>query len=194
MKKDKAIFIDRDGTVCEEMGYINHISRFRIFPWTAEAIRKVNESGFKAILITNQAGVARGFFPESFVCETHEILKEHLRKEGAHFDGVYYCPHHPEGNPPYRENCRCRKPKTGMIEQAVKEHGLDLPQCCLIGDQSIDLQLAQNVGIQSILVKTGFGLGEFENRLSKNDDLKPIVISENLLEAVTRFLSVNSES
>ncbi len=194
MPKNRAIFIDRDGTVCEEMGYINHLSRFRIFPWAAEAIRKINESGFKAILITNQAGVARGFFPESFVHETHKVLEEHLRKEGAYLDALYYCPHHPQGEPPYREDCRCRKPKTGMIERAVRERNLDLSRGYFIGDQSIDLQLALHANITGILVKTGFGLGELEHRLSKNDPLQPMSVSENLLEAVVTFLRFDYQS
>lgn len=186
--RNRAIFIDRDGTLCEEMGYINHLSRFRIFPWTFEAIRKVNQSGFKAIVVTNQGGVARGFFPESFVHETHRYLENELKRRGAFLDGIYYCPHHPEGDPPYRNHCRCRKPNTGMIEQAARDHHLDLSQCYVVGDQLVDLQLANNVPIPGVLVKTGFGLGMVAYRLPQVD-IRPTAVTENLLEAVHWILS-----
>src|SRR5512147_2747124 len=102
--------MDRDGTLSHEVGYVNHLSRFRLYPWAVEAVRLVNRSGFLAVVVTNQAGVARGYFPESLVHEVHGLLHSAMDAGGVRLDGVYYCPHHPSaGEPPYRKDCDCRK-------------------------------------------------------------------------------------
>jgi D-glycero-D-manno-heptose 1,7-bisphosphate phosphatase len=117
--KRPAVFIDRDGTISEEVGYINHPSRFRLFPYSSEAIRILNNNEWLAIVITNQAGVARGYFSEDVITAVHDRLKQEL--ESAQLDALYYCAHHPSvGEPPYRFDCDCRKPKTGLIERAAK--------------------------------------------------------------------------
>ncbi|HKV29070.1 MAG TPA: HAD family hydrolase, partial [Candidatus Acidoferrales bacterium] len=118
--KRSAVFLDRDGTISEEMGYVNHASRFLVFPYAAAAIRRLNQAGLPVIVVTNQSGAARGFFPESLIEKIHEKMKEDLAAGGAHVDGIYYCPH-------IRDNdCRCRKPLPGMLEQAAREHALEL--------------------------------------------------------------------
>src|SRR5512142_2838890 len=119
---NSAVFFDRDGTIIEEVGYLSDLKQLRLIPGAAAAIRRLNEAKLKVVLVTNQSGVARGFFTEAFVRETHDLLGELLGLEGARLDGVYYCPHHPKaGNPPYLTACDCRKPGTGMLRQAAGE-------------------------------------------------------------------------
>lgn len=150
------MFLDRDGTIAEEVGYANHITRFDIFPYAAAAIRRLNETRIPVIVVTNQSGVARGFFPESLVTEIHEKMKAQLAVAGAHVDAIYYCPH-------IREyNCRCRKPLPGMLEQAAKEHNLELAGSTLVSDRYDDISMAQSVGGRGILVLSGYGRGEHE--------------------------------
>jgi D-glycero-D-manno-heptose 1,7-bisphosphate phosphatase len=177
-----AVFIDRDGTVNEEMGYINHIDRFRIFPWTAEAIGKLNRAGIPAILITNQSGVARGYFPESLVDEIHQKLLEELARHNAWLDGIYYCPHHPEAG------CKCRKPSPGMLNQAASDLDLDPASSFTIGDRYQDLRMGFPLGIKGILVMTGYGKGEC---LYQSDGWprQPDHLAENLLAGVDWILS-----
>ena len=111
----RAVFIDRDGTISEEVGYVNHVSRYRVFPFAAEAVRALNDAGWLAILVTNQAGVARGYFTEDLIKMVHDLLRRELEVQGARLNAIYYCPHHPSvGDAPYRAECDCRKPKPGL--------------------------------------------------------------------------------
>lgn len=177
------VFIDRDGTISEEVGYINHISRFEIYPWSAQAIRNLNQNGFKTIVVTNQAGVARGYFKEDMVIKVHEKLRAEMIQAGAHFDAIYYCPHHPSvGESPYRQDCNCRKPKPGMLLRAVEEFKVDLSQSFVIGDRYGDIELAHNAGAHSIFVLSGYGLGEYEYQ-RQSWELQPTWVAKNLLEA-----------
>ena len=163
MKKNRAVFLDRDGTICEEVGYIDSIERLHLIPRSAAAIKLLNERGFRVVMVTNQSGVARGFFPEAFLEELHAELRRRLREEGAYLDGIYYCPHHPDiGDPPYRQRCRCRKPATGLVEDAVKELGLDCSQSYMIGDRGNDIEFGHQIGAKGVLVLTGYGKGEWE--------------------------------
>lgn len=182
--KNIAVFLDRDGTVSEEVGYVNHLSRYKLFPWTIAAIKKLNEAKIKAILVTNQAGVARGYFTEDLIWKVHEQLSAELAKEGAYLDGIYYCPHHPSaGVPPYRANCECRKPKPGLILQAAQEHEIDLSRSFMVGDKYTDVELAQKAKVKSIMVMTGYGIGEYEYQ-RKDWPQMPDKIAKDLLEAV----------
>jgi D-glycero-D-manno-heptose 1,7-bisphosphate phosphatase len=192
---DIAVFIDRDGTVSEEVGYVNHLSRYRIYPWTAEAIRNLNQAGIRAILVTNQAGVARGYFTEELVKAVHDKLRKEMAQAGAYFDAIYYCPHHPSvGEPPYRQTCDCRKPKIGMLRRAVEEFGIDLRRSFVVGDRYGDIELAHNAGTRSIFVLSGYGQGEHEYQ-SHSWMLQPDWIVKDLLEASRVVLkSVSSES
>ena len=185
---NKAVFLDRDGTLNEEVGYVNHIQRFILLPRVGESIRLLNQHGWKAVVVSNQSGVARGYFPESLVHQVHEKMQDLLKREGAHLDGIYYCPHHPEvGIPPYRQRCRCRKPGTGMIEEAVKEFVLDCSQSYVIGDRGVDIELARQLGAKAILVLTGYGRGEWEYRKHEWKG-KPDFVAEDLFEAVQWIL------
>lgn len=182
--KNIAVFIDRDGTVSEEVGYVNHLSRYKLFSFTAEAIKRLNQANLKAILITNQAGVARGYFTEDLIWKVHEKLSLELANSGACLDGIYYCPHHPSaGEPPYRANCECRKPKPGLIYKAAQEHEIDLTRSFMIGDKYTDVELAQHIGIKGIMVMTGYGIGEYEYQRNTWPKM-PDKIALDLLEAV----------
>lgn len=180
----RAVFIDRDGTISEEVGYVNHVSRYRVFPFSAEAIRLLNHAGWLAILVTNQAGVARGYFDERMIERVHEKLTSELAREGAELDAIYYCPHHPSvGEPPYRKDCECRKPRPGLILQAAKEFELDLDECWMVGDRYSDTELARNAGVRSAFVLSGYGRGEWEHQ-KHGWKHEPDLVAENLLEAV----------
>jgi D-glycero-D-manno-heptose 1,7-bisphosphate phosphatase len=176
-----AVFLDRDGTIAEEVGYLDDISRFRMFPFAAQAIRRLNKAKLPVIVITNQSGVARGYFPESLVSAVHELMTEQLAKEGAHVDALYYCPHKEE------DECVCRKPKPGMLKSAAREHGLDLRRSFVVGDRYGDIELAHGVGARAILVRTGYGKSETERR-SAGFRMGPDCIAENLAEAADWIL------
>jgi D-glycero-D-manno-heptose 1,7-bisphosphate phosphatase len=154
----KAVFLDRDGTVNEEVGYLSELGQLRLLPGAAAAIRRMNEAGLLVVLVTNQSGVARGYFPESFVHETHDLLVRMLTEEGARLDGIYYCPHHPKaGSTELTRECSCRKPATGLLDRAAADLHIDLSRSFMIGDKWSDVELGQRAGCRSILVRTGFG-------------------------------------
>ena len=183
-----AIFMDRDGTLSHEVGYVNHPSRFELFPWSIDAVRLVNRAGWAAVVVTNQAGVARGYFPEAVIHEVHAGMNAAMQAGGARFDGVYFCPHHPSvGEPPYRLDCDCRKPRPGLLKRAEAELGVDLARSWVVGDRHGDLQLAWNVGAKGALVKSGYGLGEWTYH-APAWRRPPELVAEQLLDAVTRIL------
>jgi D-glycero-D-manno-heptose 1,7-bisphosphate phosphatase len=180
--------MDRDGTISEEIGYVNHPSRYRVFPYSAEAVRLLNEAGWLAILVTNQAGVARGYFTEELITAVHDVLKQELSKRGAELDAIYYCAHHPTvGEAPYRFDCDCRKPKPGLIERAAAEFDIDLRQSWMIGDRYSDIELARNAGVHSAFVLSGYGRGEWEYQRAAWKH-EPELVAEDLLEAVRRIV------
>jgi D-glycero-D-manno-heptose 1,7-bisphosphate phosphatase len=176
-----AVFLDRDGTIAEEVGYLNHISRFRMFPFAAEAIRRLNQGGLAVIVATNQSGVGRGYFPEALVHTVHELMTQQLTAAGARLDAIYYCPH------TSADTCESRKPKPGMLERAAREHALDLKRSFVVGDRSGDIELARNVGARSILVRTGYGEGELAWHASKWAT-QPDYVSPTLTEAADWIL------
>ncbi len=187
-----AIFMDRDGTLSHEVGYVNHPSRFRLFPWSVDAVRLVNRAGWAAVVVTNQAGVARGYVPEAVIHEVHRDMLEAMHAGGARFDGVYYCPHHPSlGPPPYRQDCDCRKPRPGLLKRAAQELEIDIGRSWVIGDRHGDLQLAWNVGAKGALVKSGYGLGEWTYH-APGWSRPPDLVAEQLLDAVTRILAAEA--
>ena len=188
-RERRAVFIDRDGTISEEVGYVNHVSRYRVFPFAAEAIRTLNRAGWLAVLVTNQAGVARGYFAEELIGEVHGVLAAALKLGGARLDAVYYCPHHPTvGEPPYRLDCDCRKPRPGLIRRAAEELDIDLRQSWMVGDRYSDTELARNAGVRAAFVLTGYGRGEYEHQ-SQAWKHRPDLVAENLLEAVRKIIS-----
>jgi D-glycero-D-manno-heptose 1,7-bisphosphate phosphatase len=183
-----AVFIDRDGTLTEEVGYVNHPRRLRLLPRSAEAIRRLNEHDIAAVLATNQAGVARGYFSEEILHAVTAELSAQLEQAGAHLDGIYVCPHHPtEGQPPWRADCDCRKPKPGMFRQAAADLGLDLGASTIVGDKASDLAVAPAIGARSVLVLTGYGLGEWDYRRHVFPT-PPDHVSDDLLGAVQRVI------
>ena len=182
--KRPAVFIDRDGTINEEMGYINHISRFILLPGTAEGIRLLNRQQYLTIIVSNQSGVARGYFHIELVDRIHAHMRSLLEKEGAHIDGIFFCPHYPTGIvPEYSIVCDCRKPGTGLIQKACKSFDIDLENSYLIGDRCMDMELAHRSNLKGILVTTGYGLGDIEYVLPRSP-FKPLHIAEDLLNAV----------
>ena len=188
---ERAIFMDRDGTVCEEVGYVNHPTRCRLLSRSAEAVRRINGSDFRAIVVTNQAGVARGYFDEEMIHEVHRRLRNLLEEQGARLDGIYYCPHHPEvGPPPYRRECDCRKPEPGMLRRAAADLGLDLSRCYMIGDSAKDMEAASRAEAAGVLVMTGYGKGEWEYRRDRFRS-EPAHVAEDLLDAVEWILATS---
>jgi len=176
-----AVFLDRDGTIAEEVGYLNHASRFRMFSFVAAAIHRLNEAGLPVIVVTNQSGVGRGYFPESLVQTVNEMMTQQLAKAGAKIDAVYYCPH------VSAENCSCRKPRTGMLDRAAFEHAIDLRRSFVVGDRYGDMQLARNARARSILVRTGYGEGELAWHAA-NWLVQPDFVAEDLTQAADWIL------
>lgn len=184
-----AVFLDRDGTINEQMGYINHLSRFKLIPGAGPAIARLNRAGLPVAVVSNQSGVARGYFPESLVLEVSFRMEELLGRDQAHLDGQYYCPHHPRAEvPEYRLDCRCRKPKPGLFHQAADDLGLDLKRSFVVGDRVSDLKAAERIGAGAILVLTGYGQGELEYVLP-GSGIRPAYVAEDLGEAVTWILN-----
>ena len=186
-----AVFLDRDGTINEEMGYINHLDRFVLLPSAAAAIRSISESGLKAVVVTNQSGVARGYFPKELIDQVHQKMSDLLEEEGAFLDGIYTCTHAPPSNGE-SGGCGCRKPKIGLIKQAAQELNLDIEKSYVVGDRLKDLEMARNAGAKAILVLTGYGKGELE-LLGPSSKVQADFVAEDLAEAVEWILSDMSE-
>ena len=178
----RAVFLDRDGTICEEMGYVNHVDRLQIFPFAAAAIRQLNEAEISVIVVTNQSGVARDIFPESLVHQVHKTMISELAAAGARIDAVYFCPHKTE------DACECRKPNPGLLERAAREQALDLAASWVVGDRYADLEMGHAAGSRGILVMTGYGRGEYELHHTKWPR-QPDAVAQNLTEAVRRILN-----
>ncbi len=181
MMQKIAVFIDRDGTLNKEVGYIDHFDRFHLLPMVPEAIGKLNQNSIPAFLITNQSGVARGYFSMDFLDSLHEKMNKELGANDCRLDGLYLCPHHPA------DHCACRKPKPGMLLKAAREHGITLHNSYVIGDKMIDMELAHGVGAKGILVLTGYGAEEIRS-VSKDADNEPDHVAANLYEAVNWVL------
>jgi D-glycero-D-manno-heptose 1,7-bisphosphate phosphatase len=158
----RAIFLDRDGTLCHEVGYVNHPERLVLMPGAADAVRKLKADGWAVVVVTNQAGVARGYFPWHVVEQAHHHLRRMLAIEDVALDGVYACPHHPDvGGAGFRKECECRKPRPGMLLQASEELGLDLARSYIVGDSFRDVGAGRNAGLAgAVLVRSGYGRGE----------------------------------
>lgn len=178
----KAVFLDRDGTICEEMGYVNHLDRLQIFPYAAAAIRRLNERDIPVIVVTNQSGIARNIFPESLVHQLHKKMIAVLAAGGAWIDGIYFCPH------VKNDACDCRKPKAGLLERAAREHMLNLSESWVVGDRYADVEMAHAKGGRGILVMTGYGRGEYELHRDKWPR-QPDALADTLTDAVRRILS-----
>jgi heptosyltransferase-2 len=185
-----AAFLDRDGTIIEEVGYLGNPDGVRLIPGAVEALRRLREAGYRLVLVTNQAGVARGLISEAEVQRVNERVSALLADAGAPLDGVYYCPHHPEHGPPaYRRDCECRKPKPGLIHQAVRALGLDPARSVIFGDHASDMALARAFpGMRSVLVLTGHGAEEWQ-KLQRAAQGGPEHVATDLQAATDWFLA-----
>ncbi len=182
----KVVFLDRDGTMNEEVHYLHRPEDVRLIPGTAQAVRMFHEAGFRVVVVTNQAGVARGYYTEADVEALHAYMNRLLMEEGARVDAFYYCPHHPEhGIGAYRTVCRCRKPDTGMFEAAERDLGgrIDRAASFMIGDKLIDAQAGRRFGVRSLLVGTGYGAGMRDMQSEEGGAPAYDMYAENLLEA-----------
>ncbi len=176
-----AVFLDRDGTINEEREYPDRLNQIFVFPQAAPAIRRLQEAGLKVVVVSNQSGVARGYFPLAFVHEVHQYLNQHLAEKGARLDALYVCPHHPD------EGCPCRKPKPEMLFRAARDLDLDLTHSYLVGDRYQDLETAANAGVKGILVLTGYGRGEYES-LRDKAQAAPVYVAQDLADAAAWIL------
>lgn len=181
----KAVFLDRDGVITEDPPHYAHrLDQLRIIPGSARAIQMLNSRNFCIIVISNQSGVARGYYQEKDVKIFNDGMEALLREEGAHVDAVYYCPHHPEAIVErYRIACSCRKPKPGMIQEAAKKYSIDLDKSYVIGDKWSDVEAGRATGCKTVLVLTGHGKDEFESKKGTAD-----FIAKDLLGAVEHFI------
>jgi D-glycero-D-manno-heptose 1,7-bisphosphate phosphatase len=187
MKIKRAVFLDRDGTINEDVGYPNQFSQINIYPDSFEAVRKINQAGFLAVIVTNQSGIGRGFITEGELQVIHQKIESAFSKHKAHLDGIYSCPHYPLSSAPlYRKNCSCRKPNPGLALQAASELNIDLESSYMIGDKVEDMLFGWNIKASSILVLTGFGQKSL-SKLKKRGT-QPAFVAKNLLEAVNWIL------
>jgi D-glycero-D-manno-heptose 1,7-bisphosphate phosphatase len=185
-----AVFLDRDGTLIEERGYIDRLDLLTVFPWTADALRLLKRAGFAIVVITNQSAIARGIIDETFLGEVHRELGARLARGGAEIDRYYFCPHLADAKVArYREACRCRKPGPGMIEQACRDMDLDPARSVMVGDRWLDIACGIAAGTRSALVRTGHGAHEAE---VPPDGVRADAILNNLMEAAGWILRNSS--
>jgi D-glycero-D-manno-heptose 1,7-bisphosphate phosphatase len=184
--KRAAVFLDRDGTLIEDVGYLDAVDRIALYPWSVDAVRALNRAELPVVVVTNQSGIARGYFSEALVAETHREIDRRMSAGRARIDAYYYCPHHPDGaTPEFRRSCACRKPAPGLVEQAARELGLDPARSYVVGDKWTDVRLGRAVGARALLVRTGTGRSE---ELRTPTDAAPDVVVDNLASAVSWVL------
>lgn len=171
-----AVFVDRDGTLIEEVNFLHRVEDLRIFDFTPEALKRLKSHCFRVIVITNQSGIGRGYFQEQDMVAIHEAVQERL---GGLLDAFYFCPHLPD------DGCKCRKPRTGMIEQALMDFPIDLGRSWMVGDKAIDILTGQNAGLRTAMVLTGYG----ERELSQLES-PPTIVAADLGDAVRRLLEI----
>ncbi|OGQ56331.1 MAG: hypothetical protein A3J24_07735 [Deltaproteobacteria bacterium RIFCSPLOWO2_02_FULL_53_8] len=176
--KTLTVFLDRDGTINIDTGYLADPAQLCLIDGAAGAIRRLNEAGIKVIVVSNQSGVGRGFFTYADAMAVNERLVELLAASGARLDGIYYCPHLPD------DGCRCRKPATGLVMDAAREHAIEIKRSCMVGDKASDIRLARNLGIKAILVLTGNGREELKKSTSAPD-----YVANDLADAVQWILT-----
>ncbi len=181
--KSKAVFLDRDGTINKEVSYLRRIEDLRLLPGTGAAISMLNKAGYKAIVVTNQSGIARGFLDQNMLEKIHETINERLSRDNAHIDAWYYCPHHPEeGSLPFRIRCSCRKPEIGLIQKAQKDFSIDLGHSFMVGDSLRDMEAGWRAGLKTILVLSGYGKKTLKSMLPRQRE-RLAFIAKNLLDA-----------
>lgn len=181
----RAFFLDRDGTINVEKEYLYQIHDFEFIRGVPEAIRMINEAGYLVVVVTNQSGVARGYYTEEDVEILHRHIAQQLAAHQAHVDLWLYCPHHPDGRGSYSLPCTCRKPHPGMLKEAATRYNIDLEQSYMIGDKLADIGAGLAVGCRTVLVRTGYGAEE-EDMVSSST-----LVSDDLLEAVKSLLTTD---
>jgi D-glycero-D-manno-heptose 1,7-bisphosphate phosphatase len=182
----RAVFLDRDGTIIEEVGYLDRVERVALYPWTIDAIRAFNRAGLAVVLVSNQSGVARGFFTEQVVDDVHAYMASLLAEGGARIDAYYYCPHHPDGKVAgYARACDCRKPGRALIDRAARELDVDPGRSFVVGDRWVDVALARAIGAHGVLVRTGYGASVEPERPG---DLTADAIVDNVIAAASWIL------
>lgn len=180
-KKKPVVFLDRDGTLNVEIGYIRKVDDLRLIDGAGQAVKKLNDKGVAAVLVTNQTGAARGYYPETHIHALNERLIMLLKKEGAFLDDVYYCPHLEDGEvKEFSYACKCRKPERGMVDKALLDHPeFDAERSFVVGDKATDVELAHNCGAKGVLVRTGYGeavlKGEYQNKVEADFEAGSIV-------------------
>jgi D-glycero-D-manno-heptose 1,7-bisphosphate phosphatase len=185
--KDWAVFLDRDGTINEEVNYLGDPALLKLTPGAAKAIHLLNAHNIPVIVVTNQAGIARGYFNEAQMHLVHQALDLILAPDNAKIDAYYFCPHHPTaGIGEYKINCSCRKPEPGMLHQAAQDLHLDLSQSYLVGDKLTDIQAGNLAGCQTVLVETGYGKAESK---TQQEEIKIDRICSDLLNAIDWILA-----
>ena len=189
MSSSPAVFVDRDGTMIEDVGYLDRLERLMLFPYTIDAIRLLNRGGFKVVVVTSQAGVAHGSVTEEFLGEVHGVITERVAEAGGRIDSFYYCPHHPYAAvEKYRTECDCRKPKPGMILNAARDLSLDLSRSFTVGDRWRDIEMGVAAGTKGVLVETGYGKTEAPRRPAH---LPAVPVVANLIDATSLILRNN---
>ena len=182
----RAVFLDRDGTMIEDVGYLDRLERLKLFPYTIDAVRLLNRAGYKVVVITSQNGVAQGVLTEAFLRDAHAHLSGLCEAAGAKIEGFYYCPHSTHAVvEQYRTDCECRKPKPGMILAAARDHSLDLSKSFVIGDRWRDIEMGLAAGAGALLVETGYGRTEAARRPAR---VPPVVVTATLIEATSWIL------
>ena len=181
-----AVFLDRDGTLNVDAGYLDRKERLVLFPWSLESVRLLRRGGYAVVVVTNQSGGARGMIEESFVDEVHGIIQSQLADIGEELDGHYYCPHEPSASiEAFRIDCDCRKPKPGMVTRAARDLGLDVERSVVVGDKWSDIRLAKQTGARSVLVRTGYGRSQEH---ICQEGLSADVVVDTLMDAVNWIL------
>jgi D-glycero-D-manno-heptose 1,7-bisphosphate phosphatase len=182
------VFLDRDGTMIHDPGYLCRIEELRWFPWTIDAVRLLNRAGFLVFVTTNQGGVGLGLYEEAFVHTVHQAMTGRIEEGGGRIDGWFYCLHHPRAViDELRITCDCRKPQPGMVRQAQQRFAVDLERSFVVGDKLSDVGLAASVGARGVLVRTGHGEGEAAR--AGEAGAAPAYVADNLMEAVAWMLA-----
>jgi D-glycero-D-manno-heptose 1,7-bisphosphate phosphatase len=186
VSQQPAVFLDRDGTMIEDVGYLDRLERLKLFPYTIDAVRLLNASGFKVVVVTSQNGVANGVLTEEFLGEAHAYMSRRFEAAGATVAGYYYCPHSPHATVErYRTDCECRKPKPGMILAAARDHDIDVSRSIVVGDRWRDIEMGLAAGTKAILVETGYGRTEAGRRPAA---IPAVPVAATLIEAVSMVL------
>ena len=192
---EKYIFLDRDGTINVEKHYLHKIEDFEYENGVLEALEGLQKLGYKFIIVTNQAGIAKGYYTERDYLILEEFIEKDLLKKGIIIQKTYHCPHHPQGNIPYNVNCECRKPKTGMIIKAIEEFNIDIENSYMVGDRFTDLKPADELGIYPVLIKTGYGEDQLDALIQSDKTIegkfKRVMVVENLMDLLNKLHTNN---